>query len=161
MQIVPLPHDQALFKAEGSSWVYLVLFYAYYTWMSQPYCVLQFKQHLSVIALWCLFLGHAGFFVHRELGFHNHFFQLKSANKICLLCYWSSLLLSLLAWHCLFFCSSYLEMKGPWNFLTCLRAYTPLFYVTRGMLFWEYWYPILFFFFNFFSGCLKDASRLR
>ena len=79
--ILLLPYDQAMFKAEKCSWVYLVLLYACYIWISQPYCVLQFKQHLSVISLWCLFLGHAGFFMHRELGFHNHFFSSSLQTK--------------------------------------------------------------------------------
>lgn len=70
-----LPCDQAKFKAEKGSWVYLVLLYTCYIWISQSYCFLQFKQHLSVTSLWCLFLGHAGFFMHRELGFQNHFFS--------------------------------------------------------------------------------------
>lgn len=70
-----LPCNQAKFKAEKGSWVYLALLYACYIWISQPYCFLQFKQHLSVASLWCLFLGHAGFFMHHELGFQNHFFS--------------------------------------------------------------------------------------
>lgn len=70
-----------MFKVEKGSWVYLVLLYACYIWISQPYCVLQFKQHLSVISLWCLFLGHAGFFMHRELGFQNHSFSSSQQTK--------------------------------------------------------------------------------
>lgn len=49
------------------------------------------KCHSSV-----MLISRSCCFLYASLEFHNNFFQLNSANKICLLCYWSSLLPT---WH--------------------------------------------------------------
>lgn len=147
------------------------------TYGSPSYCVLQFKQHLSVISLWCLFLGHAGFFMHHELGFHNHFCSSSLQTKICLLCYWSSLFLS--SWHAtvcsfgffvirnertlkLFNIFKSLHLSVSWykrNVFLGILMQTPTIFVKKNPNKWtkkpqNKTYTSI-------SGCMKDASSVR